>query len=504
MQRLHYWFQKLLSLLRVRSVVAGLEISDAFIRLVYFDGGLWQMYAIRLSPGTMEDGKMKDRGAFLAAVDELRTQSKIAGHDKAKKIGVVLTLSSASTYSKVFRLPIIQGESLEKAIALNMAMAAPSDASQLCASSEVVGRDEGAGQLDVLAAFTDRGSVDDVVDALFAAGFTAMAVEPKSLALTRVFREKGSGIDIAKSYVFVSVGNAGLEFFIVRNGVPFFEYVTHWRDIANEKGELSLPAFEEDLKASLRQVLNFYAQHWMEPLAAIILASTPFSDDVEKTITENFALPSVRLTLTLGQSVLPEWLVALGSSLRETGLRASRIKEINFLGEELEDRFRVEQMVRFLEFWRAVVPAALAILAATFFVFDISLGNARATLESAPGFTLAPSQSQGLSQLEASTTAFNNLVAMVGGIESSTVPQSPVVGVIAAMANANGVLISRLTVPGGGVPVTLSATAPSENNISAFRAALAGDPKISAINLPLTGIQPNPAGYSFSVTFNYE
>jgi hypothetical protein len=497
------WFQKLLAFLRIRSMVAGLDISDEMIRLAYFDGSLWQMHAIRLSPGTMENGKMKDRAAFLAAMSELRMQSNIAGHDKTKKIDVVVALSSANAYSKVFRLPIITGESLEKAIALNLEMASPSDAKQVYSSSQIVGHDDASGQLDVLAAFMDRTLVDDIVDALFAIGFIAIAVEPRSLALMRVFREKGSGIDITKSYVMVSIDNAGLEFFIVRNGVPYFEYVNHWRDIANEKGELSLPALEEDLKVSLRQVLNFYAQHWPEPIAAIILSNTSFPEEVEKTIAANFAFPVVRLTLLMGQPISSEWLTGLGSSLRETGLRVSKVKEISFLGVAMEDRFRVDQMVRFLEFWRAVFPASLAVLVAAFFILNIYLVGAKAAIESGPGFTLIPAQSADLAELEASTTAFNSSVSLIGGLENSAVSQATVLGDIAGLAAANGVAISHLTVTGPNVPITLSATATSEDHISSFKTALSTDPKVSEVDLPLTGIQATPDGYSFSVTFVY-
>lgn len=114
-------------------------------------------------------------------------------------------------------------------------------------------------------------------------------------------------------------------------------------------------------------------------------------------------------------------------------------------------------------------------------------------------------QGQSLLQLEASATAFNTSVAMINTAESSIVPQSALLADISALADSNGITISHLTVAGGGVPVTLSATAASEDHITTFKQALEADPNVSSVSLPLTGIQSNPGNtYSFSVTFIYQ
>ena len=47
------FFEKVLTLLRVRAVAAGLEVGDDAVRLVRFDGKIWRMYAVRLAPGIL-------------------------------------------------------------------------------------------------------------------------------------------------------------------------------------------------------------------------------------------------------------------------------------------------------------------------------------------------------------------------------------------------------------------------------------------------------------------
>src|SRR5271167_4788222 len=112
MNRLQFAFQKFLAFLRIRTIVAGLEVSDQVLRLVYFNGKIWQLTAVRLEPGILENGKIKDREKFLAALNALKTQSKVGGGKK--KISVVTTLGSVNAYSQVFKLPLVTGDGLTK------------------------------------------------------------------------------------------------------------------------------------------------------------------------------------------------------------------------------------------------------------------------------------------------------------------------------------------------------------------------------------------------------
>jgi len=72
METLKRYLRKLLSLLRVRVVAGGLEISDQVLRLVYFDGKVLQMAAVVLGPGVMEKGAIKDATAFVDALHAVK------------------------------------------------------------------------------------------------------------------------------------------------------------------------------------------------------------------------------------------------------------------------------------------------------------------------------------------------------------------------------------------------------------------------------------------------
>lgn len=493
-------FQKLLAFLRVRSTGAGLEVSDEVLRLTRFDGKVWQMDAIRLEPGVMERGKIKNRGALVLALGALKT--KLGKGDKKKTMNVVVCLSSVQAYTQIFSLPVVQGEALDQAVALNLQMASPLEAGEAHSGWQVVGRNEATFQLEILSAFIERKVVDEMVDALFEAGFVVMAVESKALALTRMLREKGAGVDVAKPYLFVSIDNSGLDFLVIRNGSLYFEYTTLWRDLMDEKGEIAIPKFEEMLAANVRQVLNFYNQHWPEPMSAVILSATALAEQAERVLALHASLPAVRLTLVMGQPISSEWLVALGSSLRGIGLKV-KDHEINLLGDDSRDRFHEEQLLHFMRFWRVIVPVALVLLVLTFVGADIFLRSTKAGIASRSNFQLSASQTEQIAALQTTAQTFNQSVALFEEAESTINPKNVVLGAILDAATASGVTISRISFQSFIDPINFSGSAPSQDRVVLFKTTITNDYHVSAMNLPLTGIQQNGTVVSFSMTFVY-
>lgn len=494
-----FFFGKALTLLRIRAVVAGLEVSDEAVRLVWFDGKVWRMYAVRLTLGVLLKGKVKDRAAFVAALTSLK--ANVGKGQEAKKMNVVVCMSSVEAYTQVFTLPITGGNDLDRAVALNLQMASPLEEGEACSDWRIVGRNENTLQTEILSAFMERKTVEEMVDALFEAGFLAMGAETKALALTRVLREKGVGMDATKPCLFVNIDGSGIDFLIIRNGALYFEYTTPWRDFMDEKGEVPIATFEASLTTSLRQVLNFYAQHWPEPMSTVILSAVALAEQAEKVIGANTSVPTVRLTLVMGQPISSEWLAALGSSLQETGRNASD-RQINLLGDGLRDRFHEEHFLHFVHFWRIAVPITLGLIVLTFAVADMFLAGTRTDIESRSDFNLGAAQTGEAMTLQASAQTFNQFVALVAAAEGAQKPKSAVLDPLLAAAGTTGVTINSMSAAAFGEPVSLSGSAQSEDSVIDFKAALVGDRRFSAINLPLTGVQANGSNnVSFTVTF---
>lgn len=494
------FIEDILAFLRIRTAAAGLEVSDQVVRLAYVRGKAWQLHAVRLAPGVLADGKIRDRARFVAALTALK--EKVFGRGKKKTMNVVVCMSSVPAYTQVFSLPAAEGKEFAESVELNVKMASPMEADKAYADWQLLGRDETTFQNQVLAAFVERAAVDDMVDALFDAGFLAMAMESRALALTRVLREKAAGVDAAKPLIFVSIDNSGLEFLIIRNGALYFEYVEPWRDVADEKGEVPVDKFKEAFAASVRQVVNYYRQHWQEPLGAVIISAVALEAEAEEAAAAAADAPVVRLTLVMGQPISPEWLAALGCSLRSEGVR-KKAHEVSLLGEASQDRFREGQLIGFMRFWRVVVPVVFGLLLVTFGVADAFLVSTKQAVESRSDFNLGAAQQAEISSLTASADEFNQLVMLVTAAEQAMSPKSDLLTALTGIAAAHGVTVDHVTFQSFTNPVALAGSAPSQDNVVAFEAALTADPRFSAVELPLTGVQSSGSSISFSMTFLY-
>jgi Tfp pilus assembly protein PilN len=499
MNNIKIYFEKILSLLRVRSIAGGLEISDQVLRLVYFNGTSWQMAAIKLAPGVLEKGVIKNLETFTASLRELKLKVPAAKNPK-KKVSVVVSLSSVNIYSQVFNLPILEGDELESAIRLNVQTLSPGDASQTYAGYQLLGKDDINLRLDISAAFIEKKIVDDMSDALFSAGFLTVGVESRALALVRILREKGAGIDIEKSYLLLNIDNSGLDFLIVRKGQLYFEYTNQWSDLADDKGQIAVEKFEEQLSGSLRQVTNFYSQHWPEPLSAVILSASAFGEEAEKAINNVAVLPIIKLTLVMGQPISSEWLVALGCSMRGFQLGLHN-KEINLSGEGAMDTFRKEQFLHFINFWRVVVPVVLALVVIMLAFADNFLLVTAKSIAAQSTFDQQGNQLGEITALEASSTAFNESLALIQAVKSQQAPISPVINKIINLAATSQVTINTISFQGITTPISVNGITSSENNILTFKAAIAADPDFGPVVLSLSNIQVSNGVYSFSMTF---
>lgn len=496
---LRYYYEKLLNFLKVRQGVGGLEVSDLAMRFAYFDGKIWRIAGVRLEPGILDGGKIKDKEKFADALRDLKSQA--LGKEGAKKtVNVVVSLSSISIYSQVFSLPIIEGENLSKAIELNVQMVSPMEASQAYSGWQTVGEDQGSLRLEILSAFTDKSVVDEMNAVFRSAGFKMAAVESRALALARFLRHEGDGLDLAKPYILVSLDNSGLDFLIIRRGQLYFEYFSPWRDVADAEGRVAMPAFEAVITRNLHQVMNFYGQHWQEPLGDILISASALKEDVERIIKNNFALSARELKLKTIRSVGPEWYVVLGCGLRGLTPRGAD-KEMSLLGIGAQEEFAREELLSFTSFWELLMPVALGMLLIIFLMADLFLIQTRRGLESQTLFTLPSEQAKENDLLQKQADDFSGSVAMIAAVENSAVSQGKLLDKISGLAARNGVTLSRLSLPSLGSSFTLYGLAASEDKVVSFKDVLSTDPALKNINLPLSAINSGPSGLSFSMTF---
>lgn len=480
-------------------MIGGLEISDNVLRFVVWDGKSFQMTGLRLPPGLVVAGQIKDREHFVAALRALHNQ--ILGEDKkGTKINAIISLGSIGVYTQVFTLPFIEGENLEKAVQLNIQMISPLDFSESYSGWQFANEGGNKVRLEILSAFVNRSIIDEFVGALQEGGFLVVAVESRALSLTRLLKEAGVGFDVKRPYILMSVDGSGLDFLVIRHGQLHFDYFNSWLDLQGDAREISPEIFQNAVIRSLHQVTNFYNSHWQEPLNEILLITTGFHEEVVKVVEENFALKTRDLVLNTSQNVAPDWFVALGSAVRGLAPRRSD-KDISLLGIDTQEEFGREQILGFLRFWRMLMPAAITIFLITFLGINFALGRIANSVNTEVVSGVGSKQAKEMAGIESRITTFNRGVSLIASIEKSYILKTPIIQKISGYAQKYDIKITRLNYQSSGVPTALIGFAPSQNNLLTFKKALDSDALFTNIDLPLSTVQITPNGVTFSMTF---
>ncbi len=486
--------------LRLTAIADGLEISDHAVRLARKHRGSWTISTVRLDPGIVVAGVVKDPEAFVAAIRTVKEQALGARRAK-KQYNVVVTLSSANIYNQLFDLPIIAGEDLESAIVLNLQMVAPSDAAQTYFGWQVLGKDEDRMRYEIMSMFVDRGVVDGVLAGLRECKFVAVAAESKALSLTRTFNEAVENVQVAGAYIIVRVDDSGIDFVIVRNGQLYFGYAIPWSELADQSGAVSEEAFTAAASRGLHQVMNFYGQHWSDPVQAIIVDAAAMADKITTIATTQFTQPVIPLTLDFeGVEVVSESFVSLGAGFRGDAITKDK-KDINLLGEAAELLFQEARLLAFIRFWRVMFPVVLGLLIGLFVGSDFFIAKTQAIVEASAASRSDASVAQ-LQALQASVKNFNQAVVLMNTAESTPISASKLFDYLEGLAVSAGVSITQMSFSGSAAPVTLSGNASSQNDVLLFKKAFLADRNFTAINLPLSSIQSGATGVSFTMTFS--
>ncbi len=491
---------KLLSVIKATPTIGGLEISDSFLRFSVWDGVQWLTTALRLPPGIVVGGQIKDRKNFVEALKMFHKQ--IMGNRMSKsRVSVVVSLSSIGIYTQVFTLPFMEGESLDKAVQLNIQMISPLDFATAYSGWQFAHRDADNLRIEILSAFINRKIIDDFSTSLKEAGFIPVAVESRALSLVRLIKDAVADIDKEKSHIILSVDSSGVDVMISRYGELHFDYFNSWRDIQGDDREVTFDAFNGAVIRNLHQVINYYSSHWQDPLSEILYLSPVFQDQIKKTIEENFGISAKELNINSQSPISSDWFVSLGSAMRGMSSRRNDT-EISLLGIDAQDEFQQEQVVAFLRFWRSLLPASLLVLLLSVIAVNYVLDDINTSLAEKLSRLASPEQVKEMSLIETEATNFNRLVGLLSSLDSIP-PKTVVIKNISEIADKNQITITRIYNQANNVPYKLTGQARSQDELIAFKKDLDSNPVLINVVLPLSNIKANSQGVDFSLTFDF-
>ncbi len=491
------------NLLSPRPAIGGLEVSDAAIRFVLVKGGklISVCASVSLTPGIIEDGKVKSKDAFKSALINLHSQIT---PKKKKKIYSIISVSDTNIYSQVFNLPLVAISNIEEAAKLNLQMISPMDFASAYSDWQKVGENpNNGGQLEILGAFVNNKIIDDVVECLKAANFLAVAIEFSSLAVSRLISELPN---LPNCFLLLRLTSSGLTFALIKNYNLCFNHFVPWPSL--EKREILLSSVKEIIIKETQKILNFSSSHWPDVgINTFLLATPALEEKISKIITENFHFSVQKIVLPMWSvenkklpSITPDWFVALGSALRGL-IPRSKDNIISLTGTGTEEEFRQQQTFSFIKVWRNIILTSFSFVLIAFVVVEFSLMATIDSLNSQLANLINLPAEEKVNELQNQAKDFNSRVNLALEAKEQVYNWSPFFEEIKNLA-AENITIERIFIQSPNSQILLSGQAPDEQTIINFKNKLMSAPLFKEVDLPLSSVKESPeGGLNFSITF---
>lgn len=488
-------FKKIENLLNPVLDIGGLEISDSAIRFVDLAKG-GRRAALNLSPGIVVGGEVKNRGALVAALKNLRRE---LGLPENKKVNIVATATSQNIYTQIFNIPPgIKDLNFQEAIQLNLEMISPFDIKTAYYDSQPL-KEAASGQASFLGAFANAALIDQFIFALEEANFNAVAFEFPAFSLSRLIKHL-SEVDFFGSHILADVSSEGLNFLILVKGDLYFSRFLPWKEVQSVRPGIALEDAADVAVREIKRLISFYNNRINGPLDTVVLVLPKPLPVLEKAIKDNF--PSLKLqlpVLDVFPDLGPAWFSALGAALRGLIPRAQD-NFISLMAVGTEQNYFQSRILHFISVWRNVGAVTLSFLAVLFLIVNVVLAQAERSAEKELVGNLSKPDVQEVDQLQKQALEFNRLVAIANSVFAKTAPTSP--------------LLSRLNVLAGQVvslervyletdrKVTVNGRTTSENEAINFKNRLLKEKSFDKVTLPLSSFQAGPNNsVLFSVNF---
>jgi len=487
-----------LKLLNPPPKIGGLEITDHSIRYLVLGQKLKQA-SLRLPAGIIEDGQIKNKDNFVAALTSLHKQITRF----KKPLNVIVSISAANVYTQVFSLPLVARGKIDQAARLNLQMISPIDVNSAYYDWQLIGEEsEKKNRLDLMGAFAVSKFIDDLVESLSSARFVTVAVEsaPSSLsrAISHLFVKELAG----KPHLVFSLSTDGLDFFILKDNDLYFNRFISWTTLQGENGggKVDFAVVKDVVNTELKKILNFYTSKWGGVIEDLVLVSATSNKELVVSIKKNLKIDIHEFSLSKYPDLTVSWGMVLGVALRGLVPRA-KDHFISLISVGTEERFQQSRILGFASFWRSVILALLAGMFLIYGVFDFALARSLSSLNRKLETAPVGLERDGMAQLEREAKEFNLLVKKALDAKSQSLKWSPFFRLIRSLAGRK-ISLTQIYLQQENLVVSLEGSTNSEGAVISFKNLLIKEKNIEDISLPLTSIQVDSSGRAnFKVTF---
>ncbi len=493
-------FKKIINIINPQPILAGLEISDLELRFIKLKRDNLISVSVKLAPGIIEEGKIKNRPNFIAALSSLH--SKITSKKK-KKIYVIVSIPSVNVYAKTFNLPSIASNNIEEAANLNLQMISPINFADTYSDWQLVNENKRYdGQVEILGALAPSSVIKEFSSSLEEAGFGIGAIEFSALSLARLAIDLGVGVDVKSPEILLQISSEGLNFSAIRNGNLYFTHFNYWKTVSNfkETGKIPFLDFKEFLIKETQKILHFYESHWEGKINKVILVSQGLNNEIVKIFSENLSLKIQLLTLKKFNQLSPVWYCALSLALRGL-IPRSQDNIISLTDTGTKEKFQQHQVINFINIWRNIILISLVFIIMVFGATTWFLADKMEFINVPRVDLLGAMKIEELDQLNKEVVDFNKKVKLTLEAKQSSINLFPIFEKIKNLAG-DDITLERIFIQSLETPILINATAVNREAVINFRDALEQQAQFYQINLPLLNIVSLVDGpIKFSVSF---
>jgi len=478
------------------NAVGGLSVSDSAIR--YFkkdENNKVTTASLRLPPGIVEDGKVKNRDLAVNAFNQIRSMIGASG---GSPVEIIMSVESGVAYSQFFTLPQLDAAGIKEAAELNIQMISPINIAHAYYGYQMIGEASGGIGFEFLGGFVPSTVIDDWLSVLKEANFITVAVEFQALSIVRAAMEDG-GLDAKSINIVLDVSSEGLDIMIVKNGNLYFDYFYSWRAIQENEKSITLERFQKVVSTEVGKVMNFSLSRFGGEVKNIYVnAAGTVGDKLVDAI--SIQSPGARVSkLVMKSGVSPLWGVAFGAFLRGSKVRSEDIL-ISLSPLTVVAEYSHRQVINMVSLWGRILAGVMVFLIFVMGASDLLLRRAELDVEKQSIRGLSGAESTEFSKLSREAAEFNQLISLIGEARRG---ESRLYPFLERISNLSAdVRLTRLSIQSPISPISINGTASSADAVSRFHRQLAATKGVSDIQFPLSSLVSTPDGRtSFIMSF---
>ncbi len=264
----------MLDFLSLKPEAFGLDISDLCLRIAKLKkrGKFFRLVSwgeVKLKPGIIEQGEIKDEDALAGIIKQALT--KVKG-ERIKTKYVVACLPEKKAFLQVIQMPKMEQDELKTAVPFEAENYIPLSVEKVYLDFQIIPSPDKLDLFDILIAALPKETVNPYVSCLKKTGLIPSALEVESQSITRAVIKKGLS---PFPLLIIDFGRSTTSFIV------FSEYSLRLTSSIPVSSQKLTETISKTLKVSLNKAENLKLKYGLKHKKAL-KAITPLLDDLIK------------------------------------------------------------------------------------------------------------------------------------------------------------------------------------------------------------------------------